>query len=379
MIELIITVAVALVCLYGVVKLNSLYRKTDDLRYIVFLVILLLVFTDTWISFYGQNVSAFFTRYRFLFTFIPLAVYGIYAYLDKKRRREQQEKMKIKQAFSQYVMPALIEEILKDPSKLKLGGDKRYITIMFSDIRGFTTLSEKLSPEQLVEVMNMYLTRMTDIILENRGTVDKYIGDAIMAFWGAPIPEPEQKRLAVRTAIEMKHALVEVNKDLKDRGLPAIDIGVGINSGDVIVGNMGSDKRFNYTALGDHVNLASRLEGLNKFYHSNIIISEFVYDDVADMFVCRDLDLVKVKGKTQPVKIFEVLLKKDKVVDKKLQFYNKGLDLYRKGKFEEAELYFKRCLDVEEDSLCRLYIERCEHFMKHPPVKWDGVTAMTEK
>ena len=180
--ELIITIAVSMLCGYGIVKLHSLYKKTDDLRYIVFLIIVLLIFTDIWISFYGQNVSAIFLRYRFLFTFIPLAVYGLYSFLDRKRRKEEQEKIKIKNAFKQYVMPEIIDELLKDPSKLKLGGQKRRLSILFTDIAGFTSIAEKMSPEELVALLNEYLTKMTDIVLENRGVVDKYIGDAIMAF-----------------------------------------------------------------------------------------------------------------------------------------------------------------------------------------------------
>ncbi|MBW3003525.1 adenylate/guanylate cyclase domain-containing protein [Candidatus Woesearchaeota archaeon] len=371
MIELVITILVAIVCAYGVVKLHSMYRKTDDLKYIVFLSVVLLVFTDTWISFYGVNVKNFFTQYRFLFTFIPLLIYFLYSYLDTKRRKEQKEKEKIKSAFKQYVMPAIIDEMLKDPSKLKLGGERKNLTILFSDIRGFTTISEQLGPEKLVELLNEYLTAMTDIILENRGVVDKFIGDAIMAFWNAPLDEPKHTIQAVQSAVLMIEGLKRCNKDWAARGFPEVKIGIGLNSGDVIVGNMGSEQRFDYTCLGDHVNLAARLESSNKFYSTEIIISENIYKQVKGHFVIRELDKVIVKGKTVPIDIYEVIPEYKHVGD-----WGRGIKLYREGRFKEALSIFEK---LPKDGPTSMYIDRCNECIKNPPKDWDGVYIRTSK
>jgi adenylate cyclase len=190
---------------------------------------------------------------------------------------------------------------------LKLGGQKKEMTVLFSDIRGFTTLSEKLEPEKLVAILNEYFTAMTEVILQSGGVLDKFIGDAIMAFWGAPQEAPDHAQRACRTALKMIAKLEELKKEWSKRDLPEINIGVGINSGQMIVGNMGSAKRFDYTVIGDNVNLASRLEGLNKQYGTSIIISQFTYDKVKEKFEGEFLDKVAVKGKEIPVEIFKLV------------------------------------------------------------------------
>ena len=379
--ENIILILVTILCAYGALKMHQLHKRTKDLRYIVFLSILLLAFTDTWISFYGGNVSAVFSQYRFLFTFIPLAVYGLYAWMDHRRMAEEEEKQKIKQAFQQYLMPAIVEEMLKDPSKLKLGGEKKNLAIMFSDVRGFTTLSEKLTPEELVSFLNEYLNDMTNVILENRGTVDKYIGDAIMAFWGAPLSDPEHIVLSVKTAVEMMDKLNSKKAEWKARGLPDIDIGIGINCGDVVVGNMGCEKRFDYTCLGDHVNLASRLEGLNKMYGTHIIVSEFVESRIKGLFVVRELDLVTVKGKKQPVKIFEVLgTSADGKTKMFLADYDHALSLYRQQHWSRAKSAFLKSLEARDDLTAKNYVDRCAMYERNPPpADWNGVTEIKTK
>ncbi|HOK01113.1 MAG TPA: adenylate/guanylate cyclase domain-containing protein [Spirochaetota bacterium] len=220
---------------------------------------------------------------------------------------EQQEKKYIRQTFSKFVSKSVVDELLKDPSKVKLGGDKKIITVLFSDIRGFTSISEKLTPEALVEHLNIYLQAMTDIILKYDGTLDKYIGDAIMAFWGAPIPMEDHALKACMAAVEMLEALKVMNAKWIKEGKPALDIGIGINTGDMVVGNMGSSSRMDYTLMGDNVNLGSRLEGTNKFYKTHIIISEFTYQYVEDKIIAREIDLIRVKGKALPVKIYELI------------------------------------------------------------------------
>ncbi len=232
--------------------------------------------------------------------------------------RERKERLQIKSMLDSYVSPEVVNILLKNPEKLNLGGEDRDVTIMFSDIRGFTSLSEGMSPQELVSLINVYLSRMTDIIMENRGTVDKYIGDAIMAFWGAPLDDPEHPYRACKAALEMLEALKKINETLPENR--RIDIGIGINTGLATIGNMGSTRKKNYTAMGDTVNLASRLEGVNKVFHTRVIISEYTYERVKDRFLCRQLDVIRVKGKTVPVKIYELIdfIEKFEVAAKKL-------------------------------------------------------------
>jgi adenylate cyclase len=225
-------------------------------------------------------------------------------------RTEEKSRKWITSVFGKYVSPVVIDTLIKNPDKLNLGGEKRNITIFFSDIRGFTPISEKLQPEELVHLLNEYLTEMTSIIMDGQGLVDKYMGDAIMAFWGAPIEQPNHAELACESSLKMVDKLRELQKKWKKEGIPSFDIGIGLNSGEAIVGNMGSKSRFDYTAMGDNVNIASRLEGLNKKYDTNIIISENTYKLVKDKFKTKKIDTVKVKGKEKSIIIYELLSKK---------------------------------------------------------------------
>ena len=243
----------------------------------------------------------------FVFTSVGIAI----NYLEEKKQSAY-----LTDAFGKYVSKNLLSQILDKKHQLKLGGAKREITIFFSDIRGFTTISEKFSPEKLVHFVNEYLTEMTKIIMENKGTVDKFVGDAIMAFWNAPFLEKDHPRLACLAAISQVRRLKELQKQWKKRNLPSMNIGCGIHTGEAVIGNMGSEDRFDYTAMGDAVNLSSRLEGLTKQYGVDIIISEATYKKVKDEFNCRLLDVVKVKGKKLPIKIYELLIENN---EKKLK------------------------------------------------------------
>ena len=196
---------------------------------------------------------------------------------------------------------------MRHPEKIALGGAKREITIFFSDIRGFTTLSEALSPEELVKLLNEYLSTMTEIIIECKGTIDKYMGDAIMAFWGAPVDLEDHAYYACVASLIQMDKLAQLQASWKQRNLPSIDIGIGLNTGSAVVGNMGSSQRMDYTCMGDTINLGSRLEGSNKTYGTNIIISEYTFERVKDRVYARELDLVQVKGKTHPVRIYELI------------------------------------------------------------------------
>jgi len=224
---------------------------------------------------------------------------------------EQQEKKYIRQTFSKFVSKTVVDELLKHPDKLKLGGDKKILTVLFSDIRSFTTISEKMTPEELVEHLNEYLQAMTELVFKYDGTLDKYVGDEIMAFWGAPIPQDNHALLACKCAVEMMQVLEQLNKRWVQMNKPALHIGIGINTGEMVVGNMGSASRMDYTLMGDNVNLGARLEGTNKQYGTGIIISEFTYEHVKDHVIARELDLVRVKGKQLPVKIYELIDVKD--------------------------------------------------------------------
>ncbi len=313
-----------------------------------------------------------------------MAVY-IYRYLT-----EFKEKTALKSAFSRYVNPKLAEEIADHPDMLKLGGEKRELSILFTDIQGFTSISEKLKPESLVALLNEYFEAMTGIILQEGGTLDKYEGDAIMAFFGAPVALQDHAIKACEAALKMRTILQELKQKWKNEPLlpggepkPEIDFRCGINSGDVIVGNLGSKERFNYTVIGDSVNLASRLEGANKKYGTRIMISEFTYGQVKDHFITRELDLLRVVGKNKPVKVYELLGQKglEPEVSNLLQQYDDGIRLYNARKFAEALTKFELILkDFPLDGPSKVYKQRCEILRDFPPKPdWDGVFEMDRK
>ena len=287
---------------------------------------------------------------------------------------EQTERQFIEGAFGHYVNEDVVKQIKKDPSMMKLGGEKRKITVFFSDIAGFTSFSEKLEPEALVKFLNEYLGEMTDIIIRNKGTLDKYEGDAIMSFWNAPVALPDHELSACTAALENQKRLTELREKWSHLNLPELKVRIGLNSGEAVVGNMGSETRFDYTAMGDNVNLASRLEGINKQYGTYIIISESTYAAVKDKMVCRELDLIRVKGKSAPVKIYELVAKLGEETSEhnaKRQTFDEALRLYRGKKFAEAKEKFEGWPD---DGPSKVFAVRCEEFIKNSPAEnWDGV------
>jgi adenylate cyclase len=298
---------------------------------------------------------------------------------------EEREKRRARETFSRFLSPAMVEQVLAKEGALKLGGDKRELTVLFSDIRGFTTLSEKLDPHVLLEFLNEYLTPMTDIIVSgNRGTLDKYIGDAIMAFWGAPQEQPEHALLACQAALEMMSRLQELKARWHEQGLPEIDIGVGINTGPMSVGFVGSQDRFyNYTVLGDAVNLASRLEGANKEYGTHIIIGPTTFEQVEGRVVARELDQVRVKGKREPVKIHELISLAPPTPEAQafVEAFTWGLGAYKAQRWDEAVARFREADRLRGGDPCsKKYIGRCEAMRKDPPgPEWDGVFEMKTK
>jgi adenylate cyclase len=298
-------------------------------------------------------------------------------------RTEEKSRKWITSLFGKYVSPIIIENLIKNPDAINLGGEKKNITIFFSDIRGFTTISEKLDPEDLVHLLNDYLTEMTSVILQNQGLVDKYMGDAIMAFWGAPLDQPNHAELSCISSLEMIDKLKDLQKKWKNEDIPSFDIGIGLNSGDAIIGNMGSMNRFDYTAMGDNVNLASRMEGLNKIYGTNIIITENTYNIIKDDFETRQLDKVRVKGKKKAIPIFELISKKGKLSEKQEKFiplYEQALAHYFSQEWKQAIKSFEKAHTVIADPASKLLLSRCKTFIDNPPSKdWDGVWEMKTK
>jgi len=234
--------------------------------------------------------------------FLSYVTHGAMTYIQTEKKRRE-----LGRAFSHYLSPAVLNMVLERPEKLKLGGEKVEATILFSDIVDFTRISEKIPPEDVSLLLNLFFDDMTKIIFKFKGTVDKFIGDAVMVFWGAPLPDPEQALNACRTAIAMQDRLKSLRDEMKRDGLPEINIRIGINTGEVIAGNMGSSKLFNYTVLGDAVNLAARLETANREMCTSIIISKSVYEKAAGSVKARPLGSIQVKGKAAPVEIYELL------------------------------------------------------------------------
>lgn len=294
------------------------------------------------------------------------------------------ERKQIKGTFSRYVSPAVVSEMLDNPDKLKVGGEKRDITCLFSDVRDFTSISEKLTATELSGALNQYMGRMTDIVFETKGTLDKYIGDAIVALWGAPLDLPDHPSYAVEAAVKMWESLPAINAEFKAKGLPLFNVGVGINSGECSVGNMGSSSIFSYTALGDNMNLGARLEGLCKYYGTNILISEYTHERLPKgRFQTRPIDSVIVKGKTRPVQIFEVIHAAHYLgVDSaSLENYNRAYAAFLDRDFRQASLLVNEVLrKYPEDRPAERLRDNCTKWSQTSEIPADFfVTKMTEK
>jgi adenylate cyclase len=297
------------------------------------------------------------------------------------------EKSFLRSAFSRYLSPAVINEIINDPSKLNLGGEKREMTAIFTDIRGFSTISEQLDPADLVNLLNQYLTSMSNIILENRGTIDKYEGDAIIAFFGAPIHMDDHAALACRTAIRMKTAEEALNRRIIEENLSPSPLftRIGINTGDMIVGNMGTPNKMDYTIMGNAVNLAARLEGVNKQYNTKgILISEHTRRRTGDEFLVRRLDRVRVVGVSTPLRLYELLAEKSNCEEKDIlsaENWEQAIDSYEKKDFTGAHAIFSAIAEADaNDNVAKLYMKRCDDFLASPPeTDWDGVFNLTQK
>ncbi len=344
----------------------------------------------------GSLYAASFVLFRLgydVFVALPLVELGAMFVLVTVYRyaTEERDKRQLRKAFQLYLNPEVMEEMLEQPEKLQLGGKELELTVLFSDIRGFTTISEKLSPQALVHLMNEYLSPMTDIVFRRRGTLDKYIGDAVMAFFGAPVQNEMHAANCCDAALEMLETLARLREKwrIEDPNIPDVDIGIGINSGPMVVGNMGSSQRFNYTVMGDNVNLASRLEGLNKEYGTHILVTDQTLTAARkglkdkNAYTVRELDAVRVKGKKEPVRVFELRSRGVPQTEEQplLEGYAEGLRMYRVQKFAEARLQFESLLlRYPGDGPSELFIRRCDMMMEAPPGQdWDGVFKMEQK
>ena len=317
---------------------------------------------------------------------LPLILAGLLAtfnlacgFLGESRSRRQ-----LKGMFGQYVPPQIVQEMSENPDKYSFEGETRELSVLFADIRGFTTLSETLTAGELKKLLNRYFTPMTKIIFETRGTIDKYVGDMIMAFWGAPVPDEHHAVQAIEAALRMLAETARLSQEFVSEGLPRIAIGVGINTGSMNVGDMGSEFRRAYTVLGDAVNLGSRLEGTTKYYGVGLVVGETTRAAAGDAFIFRELDLVRVKGKAQAIRVYEPVCRKgdaDGELLGELDDYHRTLAEFRARRWQEARNGFGRLLDgAPERTLYRIYLERTEALAANDPGEgWDGVYERKEK
>ena len=337
--------------------------------------ILLLLAAYTYIPFW------FFNKKLILFDISFNLIIGILIYMHVftvKFISELMQKLQIKKQFGTYLSPAMVEKLQKNPELLQLGGESRELSIMFTDVRGFTTISEHYGKDVqgLTKIMNRYMTAMTARIIENEGTLDKYIGDAQMAFWNAPLDDSQHAKNAVRTGLAMLKDLEKFNEEVTKEGIPAFGMGLGINTDTVVVGNMGSSQRFDYTCLGDGVNLASRLEGQSKPYGVKIIIGHKTAEYVKDEFPVLELDLLAVKGKTEPVRIYTI----EPYNDPGMQFMHENFLIhYRSGNWGIAKSLIPALQKAWGGEIAKYYYAMLERMDGKPPVNWDGVFRATSK
>jgi adenylate cyclase len=294
---------------------------------------------------------------------------------------EGRQKRQVSRAFGQYMSPVVIRELLKNPERLRLGGERREIAVLFSDIKGFSTFSEAMEEEALVSFLNTYLTAMTDIVLARRGILDKYIGDAIMAFWGAPLPLACPAAEACLAVLDQRAALERLNERFRAEGRQEIEFRAGITLGPAVVGNMGSTQRFAYTAMGDTVNLASRLEGANKFFGTSVMLSEAAKEAASDAVVTRRLGRVRVVGKSVPCAVYELVGRRGEVSKEdleRLDRYHEALGLLERGAVRDAARRFEEVLHGKPDPVARVCLEKCKE-IESTKSGWDGIWVLASK
>jgi adenylate cyclase len=344
--------------------------------------------TSTFLAVISIILGIFVFTGHYIYLIIPVLSYVLVfiQMVSEKLLTTSKDKAFIKSAFGQYLSEDVIKEIIADPSKLQLGGQRKEITAFFTDVKGFSTISEKLTPDELVHLLNEYLTAMSNIALENKGTIDKYEGDAIIGFFGAPAPLPDHATKAVTAAIRMKEMEAVLNKDFLERKVTPSPLltRIGINSGPCVVGNMGTPKKMDYTMMGNDVNIAARLEGVNKQYGTWILASESTMNQAEDIFLARRLDRVRVVGINTPIRLYNPLAiraEASKELTSMVENFEEGIDQFELRNWEAAKNAFQRAFDIDpEDATSQRYIKMAEKFMKEPPEEsWDGVFNLTSK
>jgi adenylate cyclase len=367
--------------LYSLV-IGFLISRFDTYKSIITGVSGLVLLTGAFLAFFSITKIYIGFAVPFIATLVTFVSIMINKFLTTSR-----EKAFIHSAFSRYLAPDVINEIINDPKKLNLGGEKREMSAIFTDIQSFSTISEQLDPTQLVKLLNRYLTALSNIIMENKGTIDKYEGDAIIAFFGAPLFHADHPALACRSALAMKAAEAELNKVILEEKMSPIPLftRIGINTGDMVVGNMGAENKMDYTIMGNAVNLAARLEGVNKQYHTGgILISEYTKDRIGDEFLIRPLDRVRVVGIHTPVRLYELLTLKEKVTESELKavdVWEQAIALYEQKSFNEALSMFNSLIENNpKDKVADLYAGRCKTYIENtPPPEWDAINNLMEK
>jgi class 3 adenylate cyclase len=374
---------------YEAIKILKSKNETKDI-----LVIFLTAKTDTENELEGLDLGAIdYITKPFM---PPLLLKRIEVHLlveaQKKTLESQQRRLEIfntnlQDAFSRYLSPVVVNEIIQDPSRLNLGGEKQEMTAVFTDIQGFTVIAEQIDPARLVGLLNLYFSTMSNIIMKNLGTIDKYVGDAIIAFFGAPLRQENHAVQACRSALQIKEAEKAMNRRIAEEHLSPLPFftRIGINTGPMVVGNMGSENKLNYTIMGNAVNIAARLEGANKQYHTGgVLISEHTKNAIGDEFVCRSLDRVRLVGINSPLRLYEIIGFRDGTSETEIEriaLWEKAVQLFEDRQFEKAEELFSRLLKSKlDDDTAKLYLDRCHGFIAvAPPDDWDGVNSLTEK
>lgn len=371
-INIIITSLIILLIFLFSINVNSATKETVITAIMIPSVLILLY---VMLAAFGMILNYIMIIFGTIATLIAITVFKFILF-DKQKNF-------IKRAFMQYLSPEVVKQVIANPALLKLGGERREITAFFSDVQGFTTISEKLTPEEVVKLLNKYLTAMTDIILKYGGTVDKYEGDAIVAFFGAPIPHEDHAVRCCNAAVDMQESLVKLREQWVSEGYPEVIARIGINTGPAIIGNMGSEQRMDYTMMGDTVNTAARFEGANKPYGTFVMISEVTYEQIRDKFVVRKLDLLKVVGKTKPIAVYELVGRIGEVNEERMSIlsrYHEALDVYYKKDWNKAFGMFQELVKRYNDPPSRTYMERCAGFKEAPPKDdWNGVFTLTSK
>lgn len=350
----------------------SMLRKIWQMV-VFFLFCLAFPFGAAWVAFNsGYWLELVVPEFAVLASFIGASLLN-YSVEGRQRRF-------IKGVFRHYLSPDVIERIIENPSLLSLGGEMREVTSFFSDVAGFTAISEALSPEELVSLLNDYLREMTDIILSTGGTLDKYEGDAIIAFWNAPLNQPDHALRACRAALRCQKRLAELRGHFTEKIGKPLTMRIGLNSGPAVVGNMGSSRRFDYTAIGDTVNLASRLEGACKQYQVPILVGEATFARVKEDIMTREIDSIRVVGKKKPVSVYEIIGEKGEVEETEVQrrrIFEEARDAYRRRDWETASVLFDK---LDDDPLAKVYVTRCQSLRQSPPPEdWDGVFELKQK